>query len=182
MRFEDLIIERSVVRTEEAEILENKLIAIRNSNRRQNAKKVIEQDSHRRESVTRFRGVNFVNDSVSENINATYFCLKTISTNIVWIAGGNDSEVNYQELIHLVSQKVKALVCIGKDNTRLIEAFGQYIPTIYQCRDMEEAVRRAFYAANQGDTVLLSPASPCGNQFKNYQARGNAFKYAVAQL
>ena len=182
MRLEDLMIESPAVQTEEAEILENRLVAIRNRNRRENAQKVIEQDAHKRETVTRFRGVNFVNDSKSENINATYFCLKTISTDIVWIAGGNDSGINYQELEGLVSQKVKVLICIGKDNARLINSFKQYIAVIYQCKDMEEAVRRAFYAAKQGDTVLLSAAAPCDRYFENYQERGNAFKRAIAQL
>jgi UDP-N-acetylmuramoylalanine--D-glutamate ligase len=182
MKIEDLMIECSVEQTELAELLENRLIAIRNKNRRQNAKKIIEQNAHRRETVTRFRGVNFVNDSISASVNATYFCMKMISTDIVWIAGGDDHQTNYQELASLVSQKVKVLVCIGKDNTHLIETFGQYIPIIYQCKNMDEAVRKAFYAANQGNTVLLSTASPCDSQFKNYQVRGNAFKYAVAQL
>jgi len=182
MRFEDLMVERPQVREEQAEILENRLVAIRNRDRQQNVQRVIEQEAHRRESVTRFRGVNFVNDSKSESVNATYFCLKTITSDIVWIAGGDDAEVNYQELAGLVSQRVKTLVCIGKDNARLREAFGEQIPQIYQSRDMEEAVRKAFYAAKQGDTVLLSTASPCDERFENYQERGNAFRKAIAQL
>jgi UDP-N-acetylmuramoylalanine--D-glutamate ligase len=182
MKFEDLMIDRSQAMAEQAEILENRLIAIRNRDRQQNAARVIEQDMHRREAVTRFQGVNFINDSKSESINATYFSLKTISNDIVWIAGGRDEQTNYRELADLVSQKVKALICIGKDNTRLIDAFADIVPLIYQCNDMEEAVRRAFYAAKQGDTVLLSAASPCDNNFENYQERGNAFKKAIAQL
>ena len=190
MKFEDLMIERSIDRAEEAEILENRFIAIRNRDRLQNAQKVIEQNAqkafeqnaHRKETITRFRGVYFVNDSKSENINSTYFCMNTVGSNVVWIAGGNDAQVNYQELVSLASQKVKALICIGNNNTRLVETFEQHIPIIFQCNDMEEAVRKAFYAAQQGDTVLLSTASPCDNRFENYQERGNAFKKAIAQL
>ncbi|MCL2130897.1 MAG: hypothetical protein FWH36_00355 [Lentimicrobiaceae bacterium] len=182
MRFEDLMIDRSEVMAEQAEVLENRLVAVRNRDRQQNASRIIEQDTHRREAVTRFRGVNFVNDAKSESVNATYFSLQTITSDIVWIAGGDDRQANYQELAGLASQKVKALVCIGEDNARLIDAFEQHIPVIYQSDNMEEAVRRAFYAAKQGDTVLLSAASPCGNQFESYQGRGNAFKKAIAQL
>ena len=182
MKFEDLMIEPKPAMAAQAEILENRLVAIRNRDRQQNAAKIIEQDAHRRESVTRFRGVNFVNDSKSESINATYFCLKTLPADIVWIAGGDDKAINYQELTPLVLEKVKALICIGTDNSRLIESFEQYVQPIYQCRNMEEAVRKAFYAAKQGDTVLLSAASPCGTEFENYQERGNAFKKAIAQL
>jgi len=182
MRFEDLMIERQDAMVEQAEVLENRLIAIRNRNRQENAQRAIEQDLHRREAVTRFRGVKFVNDSKSESVNATYFSLKIITNDIVWIAGGDDRQVNYQELTDLVAQKVKVLVCIGEDNSRLLEAFEPHVPIIYQCSDMEEAVRRAFYAAKQGDTVLLSAASPCDNRFQNYQERGNTFRKAIAQL
>jgi UDP-N-acetylmuramoylalanine--D-glutamate ligase len=108
--------------------------------------------------------------------------LNTLTNDIVWIAGGKDELTNYQELVNLVSRRVKALICIGKDNSQLIKTFEPHIPLILQCRNMDEAVRKAFYAAEQGSTVLLSTASPCDNSFEDYQARGNAFKKAIAQL
>ena len=182
MKFEDLTVERPWAMVEQAEVLENRLVAIRNKDRVQNAQKMIEQDAHKREYVTRFRGVNFVDDSKSETVNATYFSLETVSSSIVWIAGGDDKQTNYEELSSPVSQRVKALVCIGKDNTCLMKTFKSQIPIIYQCGNMDEAVRKAFYAAKQGDTVLLSTAAPCDNRFKNYLERGEAFKKAIAQL
>ena len=181
MKWEDLIMDKSQTVAEQAAILENKLVSIRNTNRQEIVSR-FDKEEHRLEQVTQFQGVYFINDSMACSVNATYYTFETMQSPVVWIAGGNDTNANYMELIGYVSQKVKKLICIGNDNNRLAQAFSKYIPEIIECKDMEDAVRTAFYAAEKRNIVLLSPACECDELYSDYQARGNAFKKAIAQL
>lgn len=181
MRIEDLMIDRSQTVAEQAAILQNKLIAIRTSNRREIVSQ-FDKEEHRLEHVTQYQGVNFINDSRSCTVNATYYSFETIKNDVIWVAGGNDTEINYTELIGHVSQKVKTLVCIGENNQKLIETFSNYIESIYEEDEMEAAVRKAFYSAKRGDIVLLSTGCACDKLYPDYKVRGTAFKKAIAQL
>jgi len=181
MKWEDLITVSSETATEQAAILENRLINLRNANRQEMVNR-IDREEHRREQVTQYRGVYFINDSMACTTNATYYTFETLQNRTIWLAGGDDSQTNYMELVGFVSQKVKRLICIGNDNKKLIKAFSAHISDIQECRDMEQAVKIAFYAAENSDLVLLSPASECDSIYENYETRGKAFKKAIAQL
>jgi UDP-N-acetylmuramoylalanine--D-glutamate ligase len=137
---------------------------------------------HRLESVLRVHGIHFINDSKATNVNSTWYALESVQTKIVWIAGGVDKGNNYSELIDLVKEKVKALVCLGKDNTKLHKEFDGVIETIAEADNMPEAVRTAYYLAVNGDTVLLSPACASFDLFENYEDRGWQFKKAAGNL
>ena len=205
LKFEDLMTDRSETIADEAISLVNRMIDIRTANRREIVKELgktekakrfdladllnivekndkFDKEEHRLEHVTQFRGVNFINDSKACNVNATYFSFEKMKSNVVWIAGGNDMSVNYRELLVSISQKVKTLICIGNDNRKLVETFIDYIPIIRERKNMEDAVRTAFYSTEKGSTILLSPSCDCDELYPNYQSRGNAFKRAVAQL
>ena len=181
MRFEDLMLDRAETVAEQAAILNNKLIATRRANR-QEIINGFDREEHRLEHVTWFGGVNFINDSKSCTPNATYYSFEAVKNELVWIAGGNDQNLNYMELIGHVSQRVKTLICIGKNNKKLFETFSGIVPNIQEEEDMEDAVRTAFYAAERGNTVLLSTACECDELYPDYQTRGKAFKKAIAQL
>ncbi len=137
---------------------------------------------HRLEPVITVYGINFINDSKGTNVNSTWYALECMETDIVWIAGGIDKGNNYSELFPVVRQKVKAIVCLGKDNRKIIEAFKDKVPTIVETSSMEEAVRSSYYLAKKGQTVLLSPACASFDLFKNYEDRGRQFKQAVRNL
>ncbi len=177
MKWEDLIMDKSQTVAEQAAIQQNRLISVRNTNRQEIVSR-FDKEEHRLEQVTQFQGVYFINDSMACSVNATYYTLETMQSQIIWIAGGNDTKTNYMELIGYVSQKVKKLICIGNDNIKLAETFSNYISEIIECKDMEDAVRKAFYAAEKRNIVLLSPACECDELYPNYQTRGNAFKKA----
>jgi UDP-N-acetylmuramoylalanine--D-glutamate ligase len=137
---------------------------------------------HRLEPVIKVSGINFINDSKATNVNSTWYALECMETNVVWIVGGIDKGNDYSELFPVVSQKVKAIVCLGKDNGKIMEAFRDRIPTIVETASMEEAVRSAYYLAKKGETVLLSPACASFDLFNNYEDRGRQFKAAVRNL
>lgn len=137
---------------------------------------------HRLESVIMVAGINFINDSKATNVNSVWYALECMKTDVVWIAGGIDKGNDYSELNAVVKQKVKAIVCLGKDNHKIREAFGDMVPTIVETTSMEEAVRAAYYLAHKGDTVLLSPACASFDLFSNYEDRGRQFKMAVRNL
>jgi UDP-N-acetylmuramoylalanine--D-glutamate ligase len=105
-----------------------------------------------------------------------------METDVIWIAGGIDKGNDYSELFEIVKKKVKAVVCLGKDNKKIIEAFKDKVPTIVETGSMEECVRSAYYLAAKGDTVLLSPACASFDLFNNYEDRGRQFKKAVRNL
>jgi UDP-N-acetylmuramoylalanine--D-glutamate ligase len=137
---------------------------------------------HRLEPVIKVSGINFINDSKATNVNSTWYALECMETDVVWIAGGIDKGNDYTELFQVVKQKVKAVVCLGKDNKKIIDAFKDKVPTIIETTSMEEAVRSSYYLAKKGETVLLSPACASFDLFSNYEDRGRQFKAAVRNL
>lgn len=137
---------------------------------------------HRLESHIKVHGIQFINDSKATNVNSTWYALECMKNNVIWIAGGIDKGNDYNELIDLVRVKVKALICLGKDNKKLHEAFEGIVPTIVDTKSMRDAVKSAYYLAKDGDTVLLSPACASFDLFENYQDRGRQFKNAVKEL
>ena len=137
---------------------------------------------HRLEPVIKVSGINFINDSKATNVNSTWYALECMETDVVWIVGGIDKGNNYSELFPLVKQKVRAIVCLGKDNRKIIEAFRDKVPTIVETGSMEEAVRSSYYLAKKDYTVLLSPACASFDLFNNYEDRGRQFKSAVRNL
>ena len=137
---------------------------------------------HRLESVLKIRGVQFINDSKATNINATYYALDSMRQPTIWIVGGEDKGNDYMEIMPLVREKVKAIVCLGVDNSKIIEAYSNIMPIIVETRGAEEAVKVAHKLAEKGDTVLLSPACASFDLFKDYKDRGNQFKEAILKL
>ncbi len=137
---------------------------------------------HRLEPVITVCGINFINDSKATNVNSAWYALECMETNIVWIVGGVDKGNDYSELFPVVKKKVKAIVCMGKDNKKIVEAFRDKVPTIVETGSMEEAVRSSYYLAKKGDTVLLSPCCASFDLFRNYEDRGRQFKAAVRNL
>ncbi|MGB8359713.1 MAG: UDP-N-acetylmuramoyl-L-alanine--D-glutamate ligase, partial [Bacteroidales bacterium] len=137
---------------------------------------------HRLETVIMVAGINFINDSKATNVNSTWYALECMKTGVIWIAGGVDKGNDYSELNSVVKEKVKAIVCLGKDNQKIINSFSGLVPTIVETTSMEEAVRSAYYLAHKGDTVLLSPACASFDLFNNYEDRGHQFKMAVRNL
>jgi UDP-N-acetylmuramoylalanine--D-glutamate ligase len=137
---------------------------------------------HRLEPVITVCGINFINDSKATNVNSTWYALECMENDIVWIVGGVDKGNDYSELYSLVAKKVKAVVCLGKDNSKIMEAFKDKVPTIVEAKSMDEAVRSAYYLAKKGYTVLLSPACASFDLFKNYEDRGRQFKQSVRNL
>ncbi len=137
---------------------------------------------HRLEPVISVAGIHFINDSKGTNVNSTWYALECMETDVVWIAGGIDKGNDYSELFQVVKQKVRAIVCLGKDNKKIIEAFSDKVPTIVETTSMEEAVRSSYYLAKKGQTVLLSPACASFDLFENYEDRGRQFKAAVRNL
>ena len=137
---------------------------------------------HRLEKVLKVHDILFINDSKATNVNSTWYALESMPKNVIWIAGGVDKGNNYDELAHLVKDKVKAIICLGLDNSKLHDAFDGLIPTIVDCNNMKDAVKTAYYLGNDGDTVLLSPACASFDLFENYEDRGTQFKKAVRNL
>jgi UDP-N-acetylmuramoylalanine--D-glutamate ligase len=137
---------------------------------------------HRLEKVAEVRGVEFINDSKATNVNSAWFALESMNKPVIWIAGGVDKGNDYSSLMELVHDKVKAIVCLGKDNTKIHETFGSIVDTIIDTEEASEAVLSAFYLGLPGDTVLLSPACASFDLFENYEDRGEKFKRAVHDL
>lgn len=137
---------------------------------------------HRLERFLKVHGIEFVNDSKATNVNSTWYALESIPKSIVWIAGGIDKGNDYTMIKPLVKEKVKAIVCLGKDNSKLHAAFDSLVKNVVDASGMEEAVKAAYYLARNGDTVLLSPACASFDLFDNYEDRGNQFKKQVRNL
>jgi UDP-N-acetylmuramoylalanine--D-glutamate ligase len=134
------------------------------------------------EKVLKINHVEYINDSKATNVNAAFYALGSVHTGIVWIVGGEDKGNDYRELLPLVNEKVKAIVCLGKDNSKIIDAFGNCVDTMVETFSMGEAVKAAYAIAERGDTVLLSPACASFDLFENYEDRGRQFKEAVRKL
>ena len=137
---------------------------------------------HRLESVLTISGVEYINDSKATNVNSTWYALESLNRKIVWIAGGVDKGNDYEQLAPLVKDRVKALVCLGKDNEKLINSFVDHVDLITDTNSMNAAVQTAHSIAKKGDVVLLSPACASFDLFENYEDRGDQFKSLVRQL
>lgn len=137
---------------------------------------------HRLERFLKVHGIEFINDSKATNINSTWYALESMTQPTVWIVGGIDKGNDYSELFELVKTKVKAIVCLGVDNSKIIEAFKGMGKDMIETQSMEDAVRSSYYLAKSGDTVLLSPACASFDLFENYEDRGRQFKQAVREL
>ena len=137
---------------------------------------------HRLEPVISVCGISFINDSKATNVNSTWYAIECMENDIIWIVGGIDKGNDYSELFPVVRKKVKAIVCLGKDNRKIVEAFKDKVATIVETTSMEEAVRSSYYLAKKGETVLLSPACASFDLFRNYEDRGRQFKQAVRNL
>ena len=137
---------------------------------------------HRLEQVLKINKVQYINDSKATNVNATYYALESMDAPTVWIVGGVDKGNNYEELFPFVNEKVKAIICLGVDNAKLLNAFGSMVDVIIETQFMSEAVKIAYKLAEAGDNVLLSPACASFDLFENYEDRGRQFKEAVRNL
>ncbi len=137
---------------------------------------------HRLEPVLKVHGIEFINDSKATNVNSTWYALESMNTPVIWIAGGTDKGNDYETLMPLVKDRVKALICLGKDNSKLLKAFEGIVENITETSSMHEAVRKAYHYGEKGDTVLLSPACASFDLFENYEDRGRQFKDSVREL
>jgi UDP-N-acetylmuramoylalanine--D-glutamate ligase len=137
---------------------------------------------HRLEKVLKIQNVQYINDSKATNVNATFFALDSMTVPTVWIVGGVDKGNDYAELMPLVREKVKAIVCLGVDNKKIIDAFGSVVDVMIEVHSMADAVKMSSRMAEKGDAVLLSPACASFDLFENYEDRGRQFKQAVQNL
>ncbi|OOV20169.1 UDP-N-acetylmuramoyl-L-alanine--D-glutamate ligase [Flavobacterium sp. LM4] len=137
---------------------------------------------HRLEKVLKIQNVQYINDSKATNVNATFFALDSMNFPTVWIVGGVDKGNDYNELMSLVREKVKAIICLGIDNRKIIEAFGNVVDIMVEVNNMNDAVKTAQRLTEKGDAVLLSPACASFDLFENYEERGKQFKQAVHNL
>jgi UDP-N-acetylmuramoylalanine--D-glutamate ligase len=137
---------------------------------------------HRLEQVLRINKVEYINDSKATNVNATYFALESMDAPTVWIVGGEDKGNDYNQLFPFVNEKVKAIICLGIDNAKLMDAFSNMVDIIIETQFMSEAVKIAYKIAEAGDNVLLSPSCASFDLFENYEDRGRQFKEAVRKL
>jgi UDP-N-acetylmuramoylalanine--D-glutamate ligase len=141
-----------------------------------------EKIEHRLESVLKVHGVNYINDSKATNINSVWYALESMNNPVVWICGGVDKGNDYQELFPLVKNKVKAIVCLGRDNSKLLTTFSPIVEQIKSVNSMEDAVKTAYKYAENGDVVLLSPACASFDLFDTYEDRGRQFKKQIRLL
>jgi UDP-N-acetylmuramoylalanine--D-glutamate ligase len=146
------------------------------------ALQTFESLEHRMEPAGVVKGVTFINDSKATNVNSTWYALESMNNPVILILGGVDKGNDYSLLKELVKEKVKAIVCMGTENRKIHEAFGDIVSLMVNTENAQEAVQAAFHFANKGDVVLLSPACASFDLFKNYEDRGNQFKQAVKNL
>ncbi len=137
---------------------------------------------HRLEFVAEIHGIKFINDSKATNVNSTWYALESLEGPVVWIVGGVDKGNDYSLIAPLVREKVKAIICLGKDNKKLLDFFGPMTDDISEAGSAREAVGLAYQSAEKGDTVILSPACASFDLFENYEERGHLFKTAVRAL
>ena len=146
------------------------------------ALQTFESLEHRMEPVSVVKGITFINDSKATNVNSTWYALESMNSPVILILGGVDKGNDYSLLKELVKEKVKAIVCMGTDNRKIHEAFGDIVSLIVNTQNAADAVQAAYHFGNKGDVVLLSPACASFDLFKNYEDRGNQFKKAVKDL
>lgn len=137
---------------------------------------------HRLEHAGIVDGVTYINDSKATNVNSAWYALESMDKPVIWIAGGTDKGNDYEELMPLVKSKVKALICMGVDNSKLITVFGEVVPQVCDTESIDEALQQARAIAKSGDVVLLSPACASFDLFQNYEHRGRLFKEIVMQM
>ncbi len=137
---------------------------------------------HRLEYVAKVHGIEFINDSKATNVNSTWYALESMTKPVIWIAGGLDKGNDYTSLKALVRERVKAIICLGVDNSKIIEEFQGLVPTIVEARSAKEAVEKAYYLAEEENVVLLSPACASFDLFENFEDRGRQFKEAINEL
>jgi UDP-N-acetylmuramoylalanine--D-glutamate ligase len=137
---------------------------------------------HRLEFVAKVHGVEYINDSKATNVNSTWYALESMNHPVIWIVGGQDKGNDYADLLPLVKEKVKAIICLGTDNAKLHKTFGALVPDMVDAHSASEAVAEAYKRGRGGDVVLLSPACASFDLFKNFEDRGNQFKRAVFDL
>jgi len=158
-----------------------KLMKIRNATIRESMSN-FQGVEHRLEKVLKIQNVQYINDSKATNVNAAFFALDSMNTPTIWIVGGVDKGNDYTELMSLVHEKVKGIICLGVDNKKIIDAFGTVVDVMVEVNNMTDAVRMAQRMTEKGDTVLLSPACASFDLFENYEDRGKQFKQAVYNL
>jgi UDP-N-acetylmuramoylalanine--D-glutamate ligase len=158
-----------------------KLMKIRNATIRESLSN-FQGVEHRLEKVLKIQNVQYINDSKATNVNAAFFALDSMITPTVWIVGGVDKGNDYNELMSMVREKVKAIICLGVDNKKIIDVFGNVVDIMVEVDNMDDAVKMAQRLTEKGDTVLLSPACASFDLFENYEDRGNQFKKAVRNL
>lgn len=141
-----------------------------------------ENVEHRLEFVANVHGIEYINDSKATNVNSTWYALERMQRETIWVVGGVDKTVDYSSLQELAKEKVRAIVYIGTNKSKIFENFLDKVDMIADAGSMEEAVQMAYYIADKGETVLLSPASASFNMFENLEERGNSFKQAVRSL
>jgi UDP-N-acetylmuramoylalanine--D-glutamate ligase len=137
---------------------------------------------HRLELVGNVHGIEFINDSKATNVNSTWYALESMNNPVILILGGVDKGNDYSMLTDLVKSKVKAIICLGTDNKKIIKAFSGVVDTILEAKSAKEAVAQSYKIGKKGDTVLLSPACASFDMFENYEDRGTQFKQAVRAL
>jgi UDP-N-acetylmuramoylalanine--D-glutamate ligase len=137
---------------------------------------------HRLEHIGKVHGIDFINDSKATNVNSTWYALESMSQPVIWIVGGQDKGNDYSQLTELVKEKVKAIVCLGVDNKKIIEAFQGVVEVIVETSSAMEAVKASYRLGKKGDVVLLSPACASFDLFENYEDRGHQFKAAMRSL
>jgi len=158
-----------------------KLMKIRNATIRESLSN-FQGVEHRLEKVLKIQNVQYINDSKATNVNATFFALDSMNAPTVWIVGGVDKGNDYHELMSMVREKVKAIICLGVDNKKIIDVFGNVVDIMVEVDNMEDAVKMAQRLTEKGDAVLLSPACASFDLFENYEDRGNQFKKSVRNL
>ena len=161
--------------------LASKLVDIRSESIRQ-ALSSFENVPHRLEYVARIHGIDFINDSKATNVNSAWYALETMDSPVIWIAGGIDKGNDYSKLDELVAEKVKAIICLGIDNSKIIKRYADKVEAIYETQSAEQAVLTAYTIGKKGDKVLLSPACASFDLFESYEERGDKFKQAVRNL
>ena len=137
---------------------------------------------HRLEHVLKIQNRTYINDSKATNVNATFYALESMEGQTVWIVGGVDKGNDYSALLPLVREKVKAIICLGVDNEKIIDAFSPVVDLMVETQSMTEAVKMAHKLADKKEYVLLSPACASFDLFDNYEDRGNQFKTAIREL
>lgn len=158
-----------------------KILEIRNDSVRESLSD-FKNVEHRLEFVAKVNGIDFINDSKATNVNSTWYALESMEHPTVWIVGGVDKGNDYESLVPLVKDKVKAIVCLGEDNQKIIDAFKNVVETIVESKTAFEAVSFGYQLAKKDETVLLSPACASFDLFESYEDRGRQFKSAVRNL